>query len=299
MQALLELRCTLPEHFYAYKRTYAERGTYFRSHIRFVTQRWTMTVTAHLPTYPGDESVTTSVNRSCSLVGRGWGDHIWPDLEYPRGSAGCCAPSLAVGESPLASLGLSRCPARWAWVRRRQRQVTSLSPMLGGRSALPAWAAGMTSAGVAVDRSLPPPCCLGHSAMGPASDPQSSPTPTCPWAVSLPASLAPPHLSQVTSPLGRKSGAVRFSQTAWLQTSDGPAEAPRPGAAEPEPPSFPLPGRVELPACGGRNPGSQPGSRIPACALDPGLLCLRRSAGPPSWASVAPAESGGRLRACR
>lgn len=179
MQALLELRCTLPEHFYAYKRTYAERGTYFRSHIRFVTQRWTMTVPAHLPTYPGDESVTTSVNRSCSLVGRGWGDHIWPDLEYPRGSAGCCAPSLAVGESPLASLGLSRCPARWAWVRRRQRQVTSLSPMLGGRSALPAWAAGMTSAGVAVDRS-PPPCCLGHSAMGPASDPQSSPTPTCP-----------------------------------------------------------------------------------------------------------------------
>lgn len=157
MQALLELRCTLPEHFYAYKRTYAERGTYFRSHIRFVTQRWTMTVPAHLPTYPGDESVTTSVNRSCSLVGRGWGDHIWPDLEYPRGSAGCCAPSLAVGESPLASLGLSRCPARWAWVRRRQRQVTSLSPMLGGRSALPAWAAGMTSAGVAVDRSLPPP----------------------------------------------------------------------------------------------------------------------------------------------
>lgn len=94
--------------------------------------------------------------------------------------------------------------------------------------------------------------------------------------MSLPASLAPPHLSQVTSPLGRKSGAVRFSQTAWLQTSDGPAEAPRPGAAEPEPHPSPFPaGSSFLPAGEGildpsLDPGSRPAPWIPDCSASDG-----------------------------
>lgn len=255
MQARLELRCITPEHCYAIQTSVCVKGAPIFNFI-CVTQRWLMAGTAHLPMQPGEGSVTSSVNRSCGLVGWEWVALCGETWDLQGWPAGSCPLLLAVGR-PLKALDIKTLtptptppsgvlPTLSFWgeepgragdstVPRGGWAPSGVGPALckqdqeGGMTSAPVTSAGSLTLDSSLPSLLPGSTLQWDQPRVPAAAPPSPALAVVP-TLGLPLSLPSPP-SKVTC---QKSSTVTSSQT-W----DGPAESPRPGRAEPEPPCSP------------------------------------------------------------